>query len=194
MGLNLLTNRGSKVYIPFLEALLDPSKITMIMAHNKKKKKRAKKIESALWDYSKKKKKQDMEYQSYIYRACILLEIYANDISTAHKKEPLEDIAKSYSILRSELYKIITFRNNSTTIVDNSQKITLKKSNQSDNKSVVSDMLDIAVLKNWDLGSLHIVGDKVFVLEIRRQAAERIKFQNNLDERKNCAKYRKITY
>ncbi len=190
-GLNLVTAKGSRVYISFSEASLDFSQITKILMSNKRKKKRSKEIESALYDYQvRKKKKRDREYAEYIYQVRILLQIYSSVLATTIEHEALEDLAKKYNVSRSNLYDITTFKNDSTTIVDDGKNITLKKSNQSNIGHVVSDMLDIAVAKGWDIQSLHISGDEAFVHETKRQIAGRLESHKNPEKRRdNVVKY-----
>ena len=88
-------------------------------------------------------------------------------------KKELENLARKYTINTSEMYKITTYQTVSTTIIDNDTAITLKKL-EGDMANTIRDMLDITILKGWDLTSLIIKGTPDFVYETKNQIKRRL--------------------
>jgi len=176
IGITVTTKKGSKVYIPFHSMRLNFKKITQIMMHNKKRN-RKKEDYSNRFDAYKKRKERNYEiWKKYTVQMQLLLKIY-NQEHTNNKeidKTLLKKLATKYTIDTSQMYKITTYQNQTTIIVDNRSTITLKKSSSDRGKSI-SDMLDIAILKGWDLTSLTIHGSQSFVDEVKNQIQRRLK-------------------
>ncbi len=88
--------------------------------------------------------------------------------------EQLQDLAKKYKIVKSEMYNITTYidEKQETTIIDYGDTISLKKSTRMTQE--ISDMLDIAQMKGWDLEKMEIRGDEKFIEESKKQIRKRL--------------------
>lgn len=174
-GFNVTTEKNSKLFIPFYQLDLSMSNITKILMYNQKKNRYLKPIQSKIKSYRKKEPNiKKPKLTIYEYRVKLLLEFYPKEINNFGEKS-YEKIADKYHISRSEMYHITTFRDeeNKTTIVDYGDKITLKKSHMNI-AQIVSDMLDIAQMKGWDLDTLKIKGSEMFIKESKKQIVERL--------------------
>ena len=189
IGLNLVTPKGGKVYVPFSEASLTFPKIMRILMRNKSRKKKEGKQKGQVDEYQRKEKKRKEFYEAYTYRVKILLQIYSSDPSQIIVPENLENLAKKYEVIHSKLYRITTFTNRNVAIVDAHNKITLKKSVPDSFRQSISDMLEIAMLKGWKLDSLVIKGDKKFLNEVEKQIKDRL---GKFNERSKNVKQRQI--
>lgn len=175
IGLSVETSRKTKLYISFHEMRLARQQIIKILMHNKKKKKAPKKRKSLLEGHKTKRKKSDEVFFAYKHRMNILLKLYNEGKSTLDESyyEYLQTLAKKYQVSPSKMYQITTFENSNTTIVDSNQKIELKRSSAKDSQLVISDMLDIATVKGWNLTTLKVTGNEKFVQEAKRQIHHR---------------------
>ncbi|MBD3824938.1 MAG: hypothetical protein IE916_10600 [Epsilonproteobacteria bacterium] len=173
-GLVLITKKGSEVYISFSEINLNFSKITSILIHNKKQNKFKQNYDSKVDTYQAKKENLKERLTKYEYKVKILLQIYSKTKSKELDQTIVKNLAKKYTVETSEMYQIITFKNKSTVIVDETNKITLKKANPKDINTSVTDMLNIAEMKGWDLKSLIISGSEVFIEEAKLQIKNRL--------------------
>lgn len=142
--------------------------------HNaKRQKNKSINLKSNIDDYHILKIDSNTQFVKYKYRVKILLQIYSKDKSRQLNFENIQSLAKQYEVHRSDMYKITTFINTSTTIVDDVNKITLKKSTGETRNKAISDMLDLAQLKGWSLGKLIIEGDENFIKETKKQIRSR---------------------
>ena len=175
-AITVITKKRSKVSIPFYSMRLNFKKITQIMMHNKKKNRKKEDYSNRFDAYKKRKKREYEIWKKYTIQMQLLLKIY-NKNHTSNKevdKILLKKLAEKYTIDISQMYKITTYQNQTTTIVDNVSAITLKKSS-TDMGKTISDMLDIAILKGWSLTSLIIHGSQNFVNEVKTQIQRRLK-------------------
>jgi hypothetical protein len=180
IGLNMTTKKGTKLFISFNNMELEYSDIIYIMMLNHKKNKLNDCHESNLDRYEVKTIPGGALLSKYEYKIKILLQIYPTTKNKKVIKEKAKYLAKKYNLDKSDMYDITTFKNNTTIIVDDINKITLKKTLVKDIKSSISDMLDIAEMKGWDINALIIMGDKNFKEEAQLQINNR---SENLNER-----------
>lgn len=170
IGLNFVTKKKTKIFISFSDMSLTGSRITSILLHNTKRKRNKHiKLESYIDDYQTSKIHNNTLFSVYKYRMKVLLQIYSKEQSKQIDLEKLKHLSKLYDVQRSDMYRITTLINETTTIVDNTSKITLAKSTVETKKNDISDMLDLAEFKGWDLDDLHIEGSEEFKKEIIRQ-------------------------
>ncbi len=144
------------------------------MMHNKKRNRKKENYDNSLDEYKKRIKRQQEILEKYTVQMQLLLQIYfRSESKNIINEDLLIKLARTYTIHTSEMYKITTYQTESTIIVDNNNTIILKKM-KSNLKSVISDMLDIAVLKGWDLKSLEVEGNQRFVNEVKKQIRSRL--------------------
>jgi len=182
IAITITTKKKSKVYIPFYTMGLDFKKITKIMMYNKKQNRKKNNYDNSVDDYIKIKKRQQEILKKYTVQMKLLLKIYTNSSNQNNVNEKeLKNLAIKYTIHTSEMYKITTYQAESATIVDNNSSITLKKFERHI-ENCISDMLDIAVLKSWNLESLIIEGSSTFIEETKKQIKVRLK-SNKVQEK-----------
>ncbi len=167
IGLNIVTEKKTKMFIPFFQLRLSWSKMVMIFSHNTKKKKKKKKPKTNLDKYEKKSKKIDLELIKFEYSVPKLLKLYCKKDSNNIKIETFDD----YQLDRSDLYNITTLTNSHNTIVVTENRITLKKS--SDDEKIIQDMLMLAEIKGWDLSHLELSGEDGFVEKTKLQILQK---------------------
>jgi len=168
-GMAIVTPKGMKLTMNWLELGMNWSDIVTILMSNKKKKKKSEELTSNIENYKRKETKKDDNLTLYEYRVKQLLIIYSKEdieINIVH------NLAKKFEVARSHMYGITTFTSNDSTIVDYADKVVLKKS--SSLKEDVTDMLELAELKGWLLSSLTIRGSRRFKEEAQRQINQRI--------------------
>jgi len=176
IGFEVTTQKNMKLYIPFHELGMDFKQITTTLMFNARNKRRSTRIKSELESYERKKKiEENVDVPMlYIHRVQLLLSLYMEgDESTKKLSKIPEKLASKYDITRSELYDITTFKSEDVTFVDYGDRIALKRSSNGIG-SVISDMLDVVVLKGWDLETVKITGSNSFVSEAKRQIDMRI--------------------
>ena len=161
IGFNIVTEKKTKMFIPFSQLRISWLKIVMLFSHNKKKNKKNTKLKSNLDKYEKKNKKIDMELIKFKYKVPKLLELYCPDYSDHIKIEKFSD----YDIQRSEMYEITTMKNQHSTIVVTNNRIILKKT--SGGKRIIQDIKDIAKLIGWEMNDITVMGNDEFVEKIK---------------------------
>jgi len=176
IGFEVTTAKKTTMNISFHELKLDYKQIAAKMMSNSQKEQRSTKIKSEIESYERKKKIKENEDVPtiYIHRVQLLLSLYMESNESTKKLSKIpEKLASKYKIARSELYDITTFKSEDVTFVDYGNRITLKRSSNGIG-SVISDILDVAVLKGWDLETMKITGSHYFVSEAKRQIDARI--------------------
>lgn len=168
-GMAIVTPKGMKLTMNFLELGMSWADITSILMANQKKKKKSEKITSKTEGYRRKEIKKDDNLTLYEYRVRQLLVIYSKENI---KTNIVHNLASKFKVSRSAMYDITTFTSDDSTIVDYADKVVLKKS--SSLKEDVTDMLELAELKGWLLSSLTIRGSRRFKEEAQRQINKRI--------------------
>lgn len=95
----------------------------------------------------------------------------------------IEDKLQGYYIKVDDLKNITTFENRAKniTITDFGDKIESDSINLNNHEKVKL-MLDIAVVKGWDILNLQITGSDEFRIEVKKQILERIEESNNKNE------------
>ena len=166
VGLNLITPKNMKMSIGFVDLGMNWSEIMYVMMSNKSKKKKIETKESKIKNYTRKKSNVLVDdFTLYMYKVRRLLVIY--ELEQKDENNIIYHLADKFEVYRSNMYNITTFSSRDTTISDYGDKIVLKKSGSLIDD--VSEMLNLAVLKGWDLNSLIVEGDISFVIESRKQ-------------------------
>ncbi len=166
VGLNLITPKNMKMSIGFVDLGMNWSEIMYVMMSNKSKKKKLETKESKIKNYTRKKSNVLVDdFTLYMYKVRRLLVIY--ELEQKDENNIIYHLADKFEVYRSNMYNITTFSSRDTTISDYGDKIVLKKSGSLIDD--VSEMLNLAVLKGWDLNSLIVEGDISFVIESRKQ-------------------------
>jgi len=175
IGLTITTKKKTKLFIPFSDMSLSFSKIMLIMMHNKKINRVKNVYDSQITDYKVKKIIQYESLHIYEYRVKILLQIYPKikNKRLAKDTDIHKHLAKKYDVEISDMYGITTFKTKTTVIVDDTNKIILKKTLVKNIGSSISDMLDIAEIRGWDLKTLIVTGGKNFKEEAQIQIVNR---------------------
>jgi len=180
IGLTIVTKKKTNLFIPFHEMSLMFSQITKILMNNKKKKKNPKIRKSKIEDYKVKKNNNNEIFSTYQHRIKILLQLYQDPntpFDDSHY-EHLQALAKKYHISSSKMYGIATYKNEHAEIVDSTHKIELKRVSTDGIQFAISDMLDIAIVKGWNLARLSIKGDEKFIAEAKKQISHRTRKTN----------------
>jgi hypothetical protein len=182
----LTTAKNMQITISFRELGLNWSQITKMMMDNKKSnqdknndsdesKEKPAVSKSKIIDYEKPVSAVKPEALSqYQYNMKLLLSLYPKEVtrmSAEDRLEYLKSLAKNNNIEHSNLYNITTISNDSSTIADYDSKIKLVKTDAID--SSISDMLDIAHLKGWELSTLTLKGSETFKEKTRAEIARR---------------------
>ena len=174
-AITVTTKKKSTVQIPFHSMNLNFKKITQIMMHNKKRSRKKKNYDNSFDNYQKRRKRQAEILEKYIVQMKLLLHIYSNAKNKSIiDKERLKNLAGKYTIHHSDMYKITTYQIAGTTIIDNDTSITLNRSDHDTEDSTISDMLDMAILKGWNLSLLTIKGLPNLVDKVKKQIQRRL--------------------
>ena len=164
--MNLVTPKNMKISIGFVNLGMNWSEIMYSMMTNKRKNKQIETKESKIKNYTRQETNtQEDDLTLYMHKVKRLLIIYNRQ--QKYENNIIYHLADKFEVYRSEMYNITTFSSKNTTISDYGIKIVLKKSGSLIDD--VSEMLNLAVLKGWDLNSLIVEGDISFVGECKKQ-------------------------
>ncbi len=181
IGINIITQKNSRIYIPFDQLRLSWSKMKTIFSYNKRKNRQYKKLVTNLNIYKKNRNEINVELIKIEYQVPRLLELYCevalnNDI----RIEQFED----YKLERSDMYNIISFINDENSIVVTENRITLKKS--SNYEKAVQDILKVVDMKGMNLKNIVFSGQKGLIekmkIQIVHQAKKNEKILTSLED------------